>query len=48
MWFVGSTIMGVLYDLSITAVVAFVLSMQLAAAAAFMWLRGKLRVAAAA
>ncbi len=43
MWFVGSTIMGVLYDRSITAVVVFGLGMQLAAAAAFFWLRGRLR-----
>ena len=46
MWFVGSTFMGVLYDHSITAVVAFGLGMQLAAAAGFLWLRGKLRAAA--
>jgi len=43
MWFVGSAIMGVLYDRSITAVVSFGLGMQLAAAAAFFWLRGRLR-----
>lgn len=45
MWFAGSAIMGVLYDHSITAVVVFGLSLQLAAAAAFFWLRGKLRTA---
>lgn len=45
MWFVGSTVMGVLYDHSITAVVSFGLGMQLAAAAGFLWLRGKLRAA---
>ena len=45
MWFVGSAIMGVLYDRSITAVVSFGLGMQLAAAAAFFWLRGRLRAA---
>jgi hypothetical protein len=43
MWFVGSAIMGVLYDRSITAVVSFGLGMQLLAAAAFFWLRGPLR-----
>lgn len=42
MWFVGSAVMGVLYDHSITAVVSFGLGMQLMAAAAFFWLRGKL------
>ena len=45
MWFAGSAIMGILYDHSITAVVVFGLAMQLAAAAAFFWLRGKLRPA---
>ncbi len=45
MWFVGSTVMGVLYDHSITALVAFGLSLQLIAACAFFWLRGKLRAA---
>jgi MFS family permease len=44
MWFVGSAIMGVLYDRSITAVVSFGLGMQLAAALAFFWLRGRLTV----
>jgi hypothetical protein len=39
MWFVGSAIMGVLYDHSITALVAFGLTLQLAAAGAFFWLR---------
>ena len=43
MWFVGSAIMGVLYDHSIIAVVVFGLSLQLAAAAAFFWLRGRLQ-----
>jgi MFS family permease len=47
MWFVGSAIMGVLYDRSITALVTFGLGMQLAAAVAFFWLRGRLRVAPA-
>ena len=45
MWFVGSTIMGVLYDHSITAVAVFGMTLQLAAAVAFFWLRGKLRTA---
>jgi hypothetical protein len=46
MWFVGSAIMGALYDHSITAVVTFGLTLQLAAATAFFWLRGRLKVAA--
>ncbi|MCU1340029.1 MAG: major facilitator superfamily 1 [Bryobacterales bacterium] len=46
MWFVGSAVMGVLYDRSVMAVVVFGLTMQLAAAAAFYWLRGRLRPAA--
>lgn len=45
MWFVGSAIMGVLYDRSIVAVVVFGLSLQLIAAAAFFWLRGRLGAA---
>jgi MFS family permease len=45
MWFVGSTIMGVLYDHSITAVAVFGVTLQLAAAGAFWWLRGRLRTA---
>jgi len=45
MWFVGSTIMGVLYDYSITAVTVFGVTLQLAAAGAFWWLRGRLRTA---
>jgi MFS family permease len=44
MWFVGSAIMGVLYDRSITALVSFGLGLQLAAAVAFFWLRGRLQV----
>jgi MFS family permease len=47
MWFVGSVIMGLLYDRSIVAVVVFGLTLQLIAAAAFFWLRGKLRTASA-
>jgi hypothetical protein len=45
MWFVGSAIMGVLYDRSIIAVVSFGVSMQLAAAGTFFWLRGRLQAA---
>ena len=43
MWFVGSTVMGVLYDHSITALVSFGLVLQLGAAVAFLWLSGRLR-----
>ena len=43
MWFVGSTIMGMLYDHSITALVTFGVTLQLAAAAAFFWLRAPLK-----
>jgi len=42
MWFVGSAVMGVLYDRSITALVSFGLVMQFAAAVTFFWLRGKI------
>jgi MFS family permease len=42
MWFVGSTIMGLLYDRSIIALVVFGLTLQLIAAVAFFWLRGRL------
>jgi len=45
MWFVGSAIMGLLYDHSITAVVSFGLILQLVSAMAFFWLRGRLGVA---
>jgi MFS family permease len=47
MWFVGSAIMGFLYDRSLIALVVFGLSLQLAAAAAFFWLRGGLQSAPA-
>jgi MFS family permease len=47
MWFVGSTIMGLLYDRSVIALVVFGLTLQLIAAAAFFWLRGRLRTAPA-
>ena len=40
MWFVGSAIMGLLYDRSVIALVVFGLTLQLIAAAAFFWLRG--------
>jgi len=43
MWFVGSSIMGFLYDRSLIAVVIFGVTMQLAAAASFFWLRGRLQ-----
>jgi MFS family permease len=45
MWFVGSMIMGMLYDHSITALVVFGVTLQLAAAAAFFWLRARLKAA---
>jgi MFS family permease len=43
MWFVGSAIMGFLYDRSVMAVVVFGLTLQLAAAALFFSLRGRLK-----
>ena len=43
MWFLGSAIMGFLYDRSLIAVVAFGLTLQLVAAASFFWLRGRLQ-----
>jgi MFS family permease len=46
-WFVGSAIMGALYDHSIIAVVVFGLTLQLAAATVFFWLRGRLLAASA-
>jgi hypothetical protein len=46
MWFAGSAIMGVLYDHSVIAVVVFGLTLQLIAAGAFFWLRGRLRAVA--
>jgi len=45
MWFAGSAIMGMLYDRSVIALVVFGLSLQLTAAAAFFWLRARLRAA---
>jgi MFS family permease len=46
MWFAGSAVMGVLYERSVTALVVFGLSLQMIAAVAFFWLRGRLRQAA--
>ena len=43
MWFVGSAIMGFLYDRSVIALVIFGLTLQLIAAAAFFSLRGRLK-----
>ena len=45
MWFLGSAIMGFLYDRSLIAVVIFGLTLQLAAATSFFWLRGRLQSA---
>ncbi|MFN2578568.1 MAG: MFS transporter [Pyrinomonadaceae bacterium] len=39
LWFLGSVIMGVLYDFSLIALVAFGIAAQLAAAVLFVWLR---------
>lgn len=47
MWFFGSAIMGFLYDRSLIAVVVFGLSLQMAAAASFFWLRRRLQPAPA-
>jgi MFS family permease len=47
MWFFGSLAMGWLYDQSLTMLVVFGLTMQVAAAAIFFRLRGPLRAAAA-
>ena len=48
MWFVGSAIMGFLYDRSLIAVVVFGVTLQLAAAGSFFWLRGRLQPSPAA
>jgi hypothetical protein len=45
MWLAGSATMGVLYDRSVTALVMFGMAMQLAAAAMFFALRGRLAAA---
>ncbi len=42
MWFGGSALMGMLYDHSIIGLVVFGLTLQVAAAGAFFWLRGPL------
>jgi len=47
MWFLGSAVMGVLYDHSVMALVVFGVTAQLLAAAMFFWLRGALAAAAA-
>ena len=46
-WFLGSTVMGVLYDHSILALVAFGMAMQAASAVIFLWLHPRVREAAA-
>jgi MFS family permease len=48
MWFIGSVIMGQLYDHSLFGLVAFGLAFQVAAALIFFWLRRPLLAAAAA
>ena len=47
MWFLGSVVMGLLYDRSVLALVAFGVTLQLAAAAVFIWLRRPLADAVA-
>jgi len=42
MWFLGSAIMGILYDRSVMALVVFGLSLQLTAAGVFFWIRARL------
>jgi MFS family permease len=48
MWFLGSVAMGLLYDRSVLALVAFGVIAQLAAAAMFLWLRRPLAAAVTA
>jgi MFS family permease len=48
MWFLGSSVMGALYTVSLAGVVAFGVVSQLAGAALFLRLRGRLAAAAAA
>ena len=48
MWFLGSVVMGLLYDRSLIALVVFGLAFQIASAALFFWLRRPLAAAAAA
>jgi MFS family permease len=45
-WFIGSVVMGILYDHSIPALVTFGVVAQIAAAAMFLWLRAPLHHAA--
>src|SRR5712692_2535361 len=45
MWFLGSAVMGVLYDHSVMALVVFGVTAQLLAAAMFFWLRAALAAA---
>jgi len=45
-WFAGSAVMGLLYDHSLIALVAFGIAAQLAAAAMFVWLKKPLAAAA--
>lgn len=46
MWFLGSSAMGMLYDYSVIALVAFGIAAQLGAAGMFFWLRRPLAAAA--
>ena len=46
-WFAGSAVMGLLYDHSLLALVAFGIAAQLAAAGMFVWLKKPLAAAAA-
>ncbi len=48
MWFIGSVVMGLLYDRSVLALVSFGIIAQLAAAALFLWLRRPLAAAVTA
>jgi predicted MFS family arabinose efflux permease len=48
MWFLGSVVMGLLYDRSLVALVVFGLTFQVASAFIFAWLRRPLADAAAA
>jgi MFS family permease len=45
LWFVGSAVMGFLYDRSLIALIAFGLAFQLTAAGSFFWLRTRLQAA---
>jgi MFS-type transporter involved in bile tolerance (Atg22 family) len=48
LWFLGSVVMGVLYDYSLLALVVFGVVAQVIAAGIFVWLRRPLAAAAAA